>query len=127
MIQCEASKAAERLLKINMQQVTGAGKDILFKLVQIRNMKKSSPLSELEEEKVRRFSELISLTFGIPYETESLLFIAEIEVIRDLLSETKKSIAALEELDNAIVECEESDSDFYRQYALFALDESQLR
>lgn len=39
MIQCEASKAAERLLKINMQQVTGAGKDILFKLVQIRNMK----------------------------------------------------------------------------------------
>ncbi len=127
MIQCEASKAAERLLKINMQQVTGAGKDILFKLVQIRNMKKSSPLSELEEEKVRRFSELISLTFGIPYETESLLFIAEIEVIRDLLSETKKSIAALEELDNAIVECEESDSDFYRQYALFALDESQVR
>ena len=121
MIQCEASKAAERLLKINMQQVTGAGKDILFKLVQIRNMKK------LEEEKVRRFSELISLTFGIPYETESLLFIAEIEVIRDLLSETKKSIAALEELDNAIVECEESDSDFYRQYALFALDESQVR
>jgi len=121
------SKAAERLLKINMQQVTGAGKDILFKLVQIRNMKKSSPLSELEEEKVRRFSELISLTFGIPYETESLLFIAEIEVIRDLLSETKKSIAALEELDNAIVECEESDSDFYRQYALFALDESQVR
>ena len=118
MIQCEASKAAERLLKINMQQVTGAGKDILFKLVQIRNMKKSSPLSELEEEKVRRFSELISLTFGIPY---------EIEVIRDLLSETKKSIAALEELDNAIVECEESDSDFYRQYALFALDESQVR
>ena len=127
MIQCEASKAAERLLKINMQQVTGAGKDILFKLVQIRNMKKSSPLSELEEEKVRRFSELISLTFGIPYESESLLFIAEIEVIRDLLSETKKSIAALEELDNAIVECEESDSDFYRQYALFALDESQVR
>ena len=127
MIQCEASKAAERLLKINMQQVTGAGKDILFKLVQIRNMKKSSPLSELEEEKVRRFSELISLTFGIPYETESLLFIAEIEVIRDLLSETKKSIAALDELDNAIVECEESDSDFYRQYALFALDESQVR
>ena len=127
MIQCEASKAAERLLKINMQQVTGAGKDILFKLVQIRNMKKSSPLSELGEEKVRRFSELISLTFGIPYETESLLFIAEIEVIRDLLSETKKSIAALEELDNAIVECEESDSDFYRQYALFALDESQVR
>ena len=127
MIQCEASKAAERLLKINMQQVTGAGKDILFKLVQIRNMKKSSPLSELEEEKVRRFSELISLTFGIPYETESLLFIAEIEVIRDLLSETKKSIAALEELDNAIVECEESDSDFYRQYVLFALDESQVR
>ena len=127
MIQCEASKAAEWLLKINMQQVTGAGKDILFKLVQIRNMKKSSPLSELEEEKVRRFSELISLTFGIPYETESLLFIAEIEVIRDLLSETKKSIAALEELDNAIVECEESDSDFYRQYALFALDESQVR
>ena len=127
MIQCEASKAAERLLKINMHQVTGAGKDILFKLVQIRNMKKSSPLSELEEEKVRRFSELISLTFGIPYETESLLFIAEIEVIRDLLSETKKSIAALEELDNAIVECEESDSDFYRQYALFALDESQVR
>ena len=127
MIQCEASKAAERLLKINMQQVTGAGKDILFKLVQIRYMKKSSPLSELEEEKVRRFSELISLTFGIPYETESLLFIAEIEVIRDLLSETKKSIAALEELDNAIVECEESDSDFYRQYALFALDESQVR
>ena len=127
MIQCEASKAAERLLKINMQQVTGAGKDILFKLVQIRNMKKSSPLSELEEEKVRRFSELISLTFGISYETESLLFIAEIEVIRDLLSETKKSIAALEELDNAIVECEESDSDFYRQYALFALDESQVR
>lgn len=127
MIQCEASKAAERLLKINMQQVTGAGKDILFKLVQIRNMKKSSPLSELEEEKVRRFSELISLTFGIPYETESLLFIAEIEVIRDLLSETKKSIAALEELDNAIVECEESDSDFYHQYALFALDESQVR
>ena len=127
MIQCEASKAAERLLKINMQQVTGAGKDILFKLVQIRNMKKSSPLSELEEEKVRRFSDLISLTFGIPYETESLLFIAEIEVIRDLLSETKKSIAALEELDNAIVECEESDSDFYRQYALFALDESQVR
>ena len=127
MIQCEASKAAERLLKINMQQVTGAGKDILFKLVQIRNMKKSSPLSELEEEKVRRFSELISLKFGIPYETESLLFIAEIEVIRDLLSETKKSIAALEELDNAIVECEESDSDFYRQYALFALDESQVR
>lgn len=127
MIQCEASKAAERLLKINMQQVTGAGKDILFKLVQIRNMKKSSPLSELEEEKVRRFSELISLTFGIPYETESLLFISEIEVIRDLLSETKKSIAALEELDNAIVECEESDSDFYRQYALFALDESQVR
>ena len=127
MIQCEASKAAERLLKINMQQVTGAGKDILFKLVQIRNMKKSSPLSELEEENVRRFSELISLTFGIPYETESLLFIAEIEVIRDLLSETKKSIAALEELDNAIVECEESDSDFYRQYALFALDESQVR
>ena len=127
MIQCEASKAAERLLKINMQQVTGAGKDILFKLVQIRNMKKSSPLSELEEEKVRKFSELISLTFGIPYETESLLFIAEIEVIRDLLSETKKSIAALEELDNAIVECEESDSDFYRQYALFALDESQVR
>ena len=127
MIQCEASKAAESLLKINMQQVTGAGKDILFKLVQIRNMKKSSPLSELEEEKVRRFSELISLTFGIPYETESLLFIAEIEVIRDLLSETKKSIAALEELDNAIVECEESDSDFYRQYALFALDESQVR
>ena len=127
MIQCEASKAAERLLKINMQQVTGAGKDILFKLVQIRNMKKSSPLSELEEEKVRRFSELISLTFGIPSETESLLFIAEIEVIRDLLSETKKSIAALEELDNAIVECEESDSDFYRQYALFALDESQVR
>lgn len=127
MIQCEASKAAERLLKINMQQVTGAGKDILFKLVQIRNMKKSSPLSELEEEKVRRFSELISLTFGIPYETESLLFIAEIEVIRDLLSETKKSIAALEELDNAIVECEESDSDFYRQYALFALYESQVR
>ena len=127
MIQCEASKAAERLLKINMQQVTGAGKDILFKLVQIRNMKKSSPLSELEEEKVRRFSELISLTFGIPYETESLLFIAEIEVIRDLLSETKKSIAALEELDNAIVECEESDSGFYRQYALFALDESQVR
>ena len=127
MIECEASKAAERLLKINMQQVTGAGKDILFKLVQIRNMKKSSPLSELEEEKVRRFSELISLTFGIPYETESLLFIAEIEVIRDLLSETKKSIAALEELDNAIVECEESDSDFYRQYALFALDESQVR
>ena len=127
MIQCEASKAAERLLKINMQQVTGAGKDILFKLVQIRNMKKSSPLSELEEEKVRRFSELISLTFGIPYETESLLFIAEIEVIRDLLSETKKSIAALEELDNAILECEESDSDFYRQYALFALDESQVR
>lgn len=127
MIQCEASKAAERLLKINMQQVTGAGKDILFKLVQIRNMKKSSSLSELEEEKVRRFSELISLTFGIPYETESLLFIAEIEVIRDLLSETKKSIAALEELDNAIVECEESDSGFYRQYALFALDESQVR
>ena len=127
MIQCEASKAAERLLKINMQQVTGAGKDILFKLVQIRNMKKSSPLSELEEEKVRRFSELISLTFGIPHETESLRFIAEIEVIRDLLSETKKSIAALEELDNAIVECEESDSDFYRQYALFALDESQVR
>lgn len=127
MIQCEASKAAERLLKINMQQVTGAGKDILFKFVQIRNMKKSSPLSELKEEKVRRFSELISLTFGIPYETESLLFIAEIEVIRDLLSETKKSIAALEELDNAIVECEESDSDFYRQYALFALDESQVR
>ena len=127
MIQCEASKAAERLLKINMQQVTGAGKDILFKLVQIRNMKKSSPLSELKEEKVRRFSELIRLTFGIPYETESLLFIAEIEVIRDLLSETKKSIAALEELDNAIVECEESDSDFYRQYALFALDESQVR
>ena len=127
MIQCEASKAAERLLKINMQQVTGAGKDILFKLVQIRNMKKSSSLSELEEEKVRRFSELISLTFGIPYEIESLLFIAEIEVIRDLLSETKKSIAALEELDNAIVECEESDSGFYRQYALFALDESQVR
>ena len=127
MIQCEASKAAERLLKINMQQVTGAGKDILFKLVQIRNMKKSSPLSELKEEKVRRFSELISLTFGIPYETESLLFIAEIEVIRDLLSETKKSIAALEELDNAIVECEESDSDFYRQYAVFALDYSLVR
>lgn len=75
-----------------MQQVTGAGKDILFKLVQIRNMKKSSPLSELEEEKVRRFSELISLTFGIPYETESLLFIAEIEVIRDLLSETKSQL-----------------------------------
>lgn len=73
MIQCEASKAAKRLLEINMQQVTGAGKDILFKLVQIRNMKKSSPLSELEEEKVRRFSELISLTFGMPYETESLL------------------------------------------------------
>ena len=127
MLQCEASKAAERLLKINMQQVTGAGKDILFKLVQIRNMKKSSPLSELEEEKVRRFSELISLTFGIPYETESLLLVAEIEVIRDLLSETKKSIQVLGELDNVIIECEENDSDFYRQYALFALDESQLR
>ncbi|MGN0592870.1 MAG: hypothetical protein ACI4JQ_06470 [Ruminococcus sp.] len=124
MIRCEASKAAERLTAINMQQVTGACKDRLCKLAKIREMKRIGPLSESEEEKVRRFAELISLTFGIPYETESLLFIAEIEVIRDLFSETKKSIAALKDLDNAIVECEEDDSDFYRQYVLFALDEA---
>lgn len=87
MIQCEAIKAAERLLTINIQQVMGAGKNIFYKLDQIRNMKRLNPFSELEEEKVRRLSELISLTFGIPYETESLLLVAEIEVIRDLLSE----------------------------------------
>ena len=127
MIQCEAIKAAERLLTINIQQVMGAGKNIFYKLDQIRNMKRLNPFSELEEEKVRRLSELISLTFGIPYETESLLLVAEIEVIRDLLSETKKSIQVLGELDNVIIECEENDSDFYRQYALFALDESQVR
>ena len=54
MIQCEAIKAAERLLTINIQQVMGAGKNIFYKLDQIRNMKRLNPFSELEEEKVRR-------------------------------------------------------------------------
>ena len=57
MIQCEAIKAAERLLTINIQQVMGAGKNIFYKLDQIRNMKRLNPFSELEEEKVRRLSE----------------------------------------------------------------------
>lgn len=124
MIRCEASKAANRLMTIDMQQVTGAGKGCLHKLTKIRGMKRIEPLSELEKEKIRRFAELISLTLGVPYETESLLFITEIEVIRDLFSATRKSIAALKALDNAMIECEESDNDFYRQYALFALEEN---
>ena len=43
MIQCEAIKAAERLLTINIQQVMGAGKNIFYKLDQIRNMKRLNP------------------------------------------------------------------------------------
>ena len=41
MIQCEASKAAERLLKINMQQVTGIG-------ILIRNRRKELGMNQAE-------------------------------------------------------------------------------
>lgn len=122
-MQCEASKIANRLSLIMMQQIIGNSQTCLFKLQQIRNMIKLEPLSELEEEKLRRLVELLSLSFEIPYEIESLILITEIEVIRDLNSTVRKSISYLEELGDTKMECEESDADFFHQYALFALDE----
>lgn len=124
LMQCKASEIAKRLSLMSISQIIGNADICRFKLYQIRNLEKNlRHLSELEEEKLRRFVELLSLSFGIPYETESLILITEIEVISNLMSTVNKSTAYLKELGDTEMECEESDSDFFRQYALFALDE----
>lgn len=122
MITCTAKEAADRLTKLQMHQVVGAGKNCLFKLEKVRGMIRVKPMTEIEMVAVERFTELLSLSLGTTYETESLLLVAEIEIIRDQFSEVRKSIALLKEMDDEQVECEESDSDFYNQYALYALE-----
>ena len=90
-MQCKASEIAKRLSLMSISQIIGNADICRFKLYQIRNLEKNlGHLSELEEEKLRRFVELLSLSFGIPYETESLILITEIEVVSNLMSTVKK-------------------------------------
>lgn len=121
MIKCTALKAAERLQIIHLKYVIEASRGCLDKISQIRGFKRTAPLSKYEIEILERFTELISLTFGVSYETESLLLVSELAVIRDLFSEIKKSVQVLKNKGDIMLECEEQDSDFYIQYALYSL------
>lgn len=121
MIKCTSLEVAKRLQIIHSNYVIEACKGCLDKISQIRGFKRTVPLSEYEIEVLERFTELISLTFGIPYETESLLLVSELAVIRDLFSEIKKSVQVLKNKGDIMLECEEQDSDFYIQYALYSL------
>lgn len=119
-----ALEAAKRLEQLQICKVVGAGKKCLPKLIQIRQQPKKLQTTDTDKEKVYRFAELVSLSLNVPYEVESLLIIAEIEVIADLFSCVKKSIELLKELDETVIECEECDNDFYNQLAVFCLNQT---
>ncbi len=122
MIKCKAVEAAKRLEALQIHKVVGAGKKCLPKLVQIRQHSKKFQLTAIEEEKIYRLAELIGISLDIPYEVESLLLIAEIDIIADLISSVKKSVGLLKELDEDIIECEESDNDFYIQFSTYCIN-----
>ena len=92
------------------------------------NKESYSSKFDIEHKKVilSRTIELLSLTFGIPYETETLLLILDINILQCLLTEIKKSIKFLEELGNVELESYESDNDFFLNYALYSLDNYSL-
>lgn len=121
MIKCTSLEVAKRLQIIHSNYVIEASRGCMDKVSQIRGFKRTVPLSKYEIEILERFTELISLTFGMPYETESLLLVSELAVIRDLFSEIKKSVQVLKNKEDIMLECEEQDSDFYIQYALYSL------
>ena len=121
MIKCKAKEISHRLHSLHIEQVIRNSDKLLFKLAGIRQMFPKIKLSDLEREKLERIVDLVALSFDMPYEIEGILLIAERDVIRDLFSSVRKSIALLKEMDDVEFECEEEDSYFYMQYALFCL------
>lgn len=119
MIECTAVEAAIRLEQLQISKVISSAKNCTFKLVQIRQLPINSEISELEKEKICRLAELISISLDIPYEIESLLLISEINVISGLFRSIRNSIKLLNALDDTIIKCEETDTDFYNQFAVF--------
>ena len=124
MIKCKAVEAAKRLEYLQAHKVVSSGETFRPKLAQIRQHFKKFQLTAIEEDKIYRLAELIGLSLDIPYEVESLLLIVEIDVIADLFSSVRKSVELLKELDEDIIECEESDNDFYIQFATYCSNQT---
>lgn len=122
MIKSTALKISKRLSTICIEQIIGSGTACTIRAMEIRNH--IPPKNDVEYKKVilSRTIELLSLTLGIPYETETLLLILDINILQCLLTELKKSVKFLEELGNVELESYESDSDFFINYALYSLD-----
>ena len=120
MIKTTALEISKRLSIMCVEQIIGSGTACTIRAMEIRN--------HIQHKKVilSRTIELLSLTFGIPYETETLLLILDINILQCLLTEIKKSIKFLEELGNVELESYESDNDFFLNYALYSLDNYSL-
>lgn len=121
----KSKEIANRLENLHAHDVIGASRSCLPKLAKIRTLGIKSHLSASDEEILRRFIELLALSLGAPYETESLIMLADIEVIRDAFSCIRKSVTLLREHGDEELECEEDDLNFFVQYALYCLKRPQ--
>ena len=126
MIKTTALEISKRLSIMCVEQIIGSGTACTIRAMEIRNHIPQK--FDIEHKKVilSRTIELLSLTFDIPYETETLLLILDINILQCLLTEIKKSIKFLEELGNVELESYESDNDFFLNYALYSLDNYSL-
>lgn len=122
MIKSTALEISKRLSIMCIEQIIGSGVACTARAAEIRNHVPQQFDAKYKKVILSRTIELLSITLGVPYETETLLLILDINILQCLLTELKKSVKFLEELGNVELESYESDNDFFLNYALYSLD-----
>lgn len=122
MITDTALHISKKLSMLWVEKVIGSGTAYNIRASEIRNHIPKEFDTEYKKIILSRTVELLSLTLDVPYETETLLLILDINILQCLFTELKKSVKFLEEMDNVILESYESDSDLFLNYALYSMD-----
>lgn len=121
-----ALEISKRLSTMCIEKIIGSGTACTIRAMEIRNHIPQKFDIEYKKVILSRTIELLSLTLSVPYETETLLLILDINILQCLLTELKKSVKFLEELGNVELESYESDNDFFLNYALYSLNNCRL-
>lgn len=122
MITDTALHISKKMSMLWVEKVIGSGTAYHIRASEIRNHIPKEFDTEYKKIILSRTVELLSLTLDVPYETETLLLILDINILQCLFTELKKSVKFLEEMDNVILESYESDSDLFLNYALYSMD-----
>ncbi len=122
MITDTALHISKKLSMLCVEKVIGSGSACTIRASEIRNHIPKKFDTEYKKIILSRTVELLSLTLDVPYETETLLLILDINILQCLLTELKKSVKFLEEMDDVMLESYESDSDLFLNYALYSMD-----